>query len=227
MVENAGYTNEFDFIDATINTDPNALVDISDLYMYRMVIALDTDWFNMLSEAQQEEYARYLRVGGKLWVIGRRSFNTTNATGRQDYGDDMDALAYNYMNLNAAYLPAAGEPTLVEFLGATPTGDFNTEFPSVTLDSIKVAYTSAGPITYSQELFGVGHLLTRGGTETIYTFVSNDPYGSVYHGKPVAVRYDDGIFQTSYYDFPLYFLDASDAASIATSMLNWFDPRTP
>jgi hypothetical protein len=217
MVENAGFTSaDYDVFDTHVDT---FLVDKPDLYRYRMVIALDTDWNLMIPLEQQAAYTEYLGVGGKIWVIGRRSFETTAVSGRQDYPLDDDELPYLYLNLEASVLNRVADRDVVEFNGATP---LMAPLPILNIDTLRVSYTSWALNDYSEALFGIGSLIRFGGSETVYIFRSVDPNNATYHDFPVAVRYDAGTYKTSYFAFPLYFIEDAAAFQAAEVMLDWF-----
>jgi hypothetical protein len=217
MLLGAGITSDqYDFIDAT----PNAVVTVHDLYKYRLVIALDTDWTNLIPALQQEEYARYLDVGGQLWLTGRRSFNAQSGSGHGEFGDSSVELPFRYMNLDGNFLNTPSERDVTDFVGASP---LISGFPEISVDTIKVGYTSWGPYNYSQSLFGICYLIRQLDSETIYKFNAEDPFNSPYEAFPVAIRYDSGSFKTSYFAFPLYFCDLDDAIVVAQNMLDWYE----
>lgn len=217
MVENAGFTsNDYDWFDTHADT---ITVTKANLFNYRMVIVLDTDWNLMIPEDQQAEYSEYLTVGGKIWVIGRRSFETTSGSGRSDYPMSTNELAYVYMNLEASVLNRVVDRDVVEFNGAN---SLIASLPALEIDTLRVSYTSWVLNDYSVALFGIGSLIRFGDAETVYTFNSIDPDNSTYHEFPVAVRYDAGTFKTSYFAFPLYFMDEEASFQAADAMLSWF-----
>lgn len=213
MVMAAGFTsNDFDWIDGDAN-----FVARDTLYKYRMVMALDTDWRNMLSDDQQEEYGAYLEVGGKIWVIGRRSFDLIPSSSHIEYGTT--GLPFTYLNLDGAFLNATNDPNQVDFVGASP---ITAEFPELEVDTLRVSYTSWPLNHYAEALYGVGFLITLGECETVYLYDALEPSTSSYQDFPVAVRYDAGTYKTSYFAFPLYFIQDAGAFQAAEAMLNWF-----
>ena len=213
MVESAGYTED-DYNWFNGEADFAAL---DTLYKYRMVIALDTDWRNMILESQQNEYGDYLDVGGKIWVIGRRSFDLIPSSSTVAYG--MAGLPFVYMNLDGAYLNASNNPNRVDFTGASPLIG---TFPRLQVDTLRVSYTSWPANHYAEALFGVGFLIRLGQSEPIYTYNALEPLTSLYHDMPVAIRYDSGTYKTSYFAFPLYFIKDAGAFQAADLMLQWF-----
>ena len=226
LIEAAGYTT--DDYDIATYTEANANElepPKADLYNHELVIVLNTDWrrplINGPGKEQQRAYGKYLDVGGKLWIVGRRSFESQNTGGRLDFAlsDVNYPLAYPYMNLSAVFAQSGANFIQAEFSGATAVAE---GFPDVNVDTIKVAQTSTNNFRYSQGLIGVSFLIRLTESETIYRFSSLYPDTSHFHNFPVAIRYDKGTFKTSYFAFPLYFVRADQALAITQRMLDWF-----
>lgn len=215
----AGFTDaDYDWFDA--NDDAPVPVDISVLYNYKLVIATDIDYNNKISDAQQERYSRYLNVGGMMWIVGRRSFVSPSINGRSDYGvAGENILAYNYMDLSATYEASMALRDSAEFSGATP---IIAGFPFLEVDTLRVSYTSWPANHYAEALLGIGYSIRNPNSETVYRFRSINPYTSRFDGFPVATRYDSGVFKTSYFAFPLYFIKEQQAFQVVEEMTNWF-----
>lgn len=196
---------------------------IADLYMYRMVMVDDIDWNQDVNQSTQEPLARYLDVGGRLWVLGRMSFfNTSTYEGRYDYGANSttEPLPYTYIGLNAAVFPVYSFDN-AEFVGAQ---SINTAFPSLEVEPSRIAgltpYPPGGdPYT---ALPKVEYLIRTVNSETVYRFVSNNPDTSMFHGFPVAVRNETEVFKASYFSFPLFMIKTNQAQQVANTMLAWF-----
>jgi hypothetical protein len=191
------------------------------LYNFRMVIVDDLDW-NQNMNASEDELALYMNVGGKVWITGRFSFsNVPNQTGRVDYGptDENHPIAYTYMGLSAAFFPPA-ILDFAEFEGARPF-DQSMGLPDLHVDTLYIQALAGGPFDYA--LPRVEYLLRRAEAQTLYVFNSIDPSepGS-FEGFPVAVRFDSGVFKTSYFSFPIFFIQYDQASQIANQMLTWF-----
>lgn len=213
MVLAAGFTqNDFDWFDGEAE-----FVNRDTLYKYRMVMALDTDWRNQIPDDQQAEYAEYLDVGGKIWIIGRRSFDLIPASSSIEYG--ATGLPFSYINLDGAFLNASNDPNQVDFTGASP---LIADLPQLEVDTLRVSYTSWPLNNYAEALYGVGFLITLGECETIYLYDALEPSTSSYQDFPVAVRYDAGTYKTAYFAFPLYFIEDAAAFQAAETMLDWF-----
>jgi len=230
MIEDAGYgPDQYDIRNYTVGNSELA-VPIADLYNHEMVILLEDDINRPLIESsgqeQESAYGKYLAVGGKVWIIGRRSFDPTSGGGRADFGlTGGHSIAYNYFNLNAIYSHQLGSGTYsqAEFTGAT---SLITGFPDMNVDSMRVRQCDwvEGPTPhyFALGLPGVDYLLRRPGSETIYLFVSLTPDTSDFHNFPVAIRYDAGSYKTSYFCFPLYFMQYDQAVQVTQQMLTWF-----
>jgi len=210
------------------------------LYNYRMVIIDNIDWSGPIAQNPEGVFARYLDVGGKLWVNGRSCFATiSNEEGRLDYGpNDTHPLAYTYMDLSAAFYPD-GEKQIdsttwvfsAEFVGASPALQ---NFPILEIDTLKVFATSwahSDTVRYPgrkydfRALSKVEYLMRNFNSQTIYTFSAINPDTSNFHGFPVAIRNENAVFKTSYFSFPLFFIKYDQAKVVATDMIDWFLDR--
>ncbi len=228
VLNDAGFPN--DRWDWSGSTSP----PITTLYKYRMVIVSDIDYTGKLLGSQQEILAEYLNIGGKLWILGRQSFAmTSNTIGRVDYGpgDDLNPLAYTYMDLSAAYFPPGEDSTEIgwvhtsEFDGAIPLFG---NFPILEVDTVRTLGTSwEWPLNPDRSydfttLPRVEYLIRNPNSETIYTFDAINPDTSRFHGFPVAVRNQNAVFKTSYFSFSLFFIKYDQASLVANEMLTWF-----
>jgi hypothetical protein len=214
VLADAGFTeDQWDW------TDDQTLTH-SMLYNYRMVIVDDIDWNGNITGVE-DELSLYLDVGGKLWVTGRFSFsNVSNQTGRVDYGlDDEDhPLPYTYMGLSFAYFPPSSL-TFAEFKGAR---QIVTGFPNLSVDTLKIqGLHSPGDFDYA--LPRVEYLSKRIEAQTLFLFEAIDPYSpGTFHGFPVAIRNETATFKTSYFSFPLFFIQYNQASQVVDQMLTWF-----
>ena len=215
LMEDAGFTTEqWDWTSDT--TPPKSM-----LYNYRMVIVDDIDWnapiFNV-NDNPETVFARYLDVGGKIWVIGRFSFsNVANQDAPVNYPQENHPLAYTYLDLSTTIYPVANF-TFAEFVGAEPVS--GTGLPRIQVDTLKVQDLVG---TYTTAVPKVERLARENNSETIYTFVSAEP-GSpgTFHGFPVAIRKDNGVFKSSYFSFHLFFLPYNQASTIFNNMITWY-----
>ena len=204
----------------------------ADLYNHKLVIAVDGDWERPLlnaraaRQAQQDAYGLYLNVGGMLWLMGRRTFEGQELRmGRKDFGvnDDNNPLPYTYLNLSAEFAgPAPGAYRFAEFVGATA---IISGFPDLETDTLHVSQTSLGGYRYSRALLGVNYAIRMNESEPLYKYVAINPDTSQFHNFPVAIRYDSGSFKTSYFTFPLYFIQTDQAIEVTRQMLQWFFPN--
>jgi len=215
----AGYSqDDYDWFDA--NDEDPVLLDISVLYNYRLVIVSDIDYTVKLSTTQQEQYADYLNVGGMLWITGRRSFVSSSIDSLVEFGSTSeDILPYSYLDLSSTYEATLLLRDAAEFSGANP---IISGFPILEVDTLRVSYTSWPANHYAEALLGVGFSVRNENSETIYTYNSIFPNSSSFHGFPVATRYDSGVFKTSYFSFPLYFIKEPQAFLAMEEMLTWF-----
>lgn len=218
IIDSAGFSvDDYDWFDADDNNPQ--IADELDLFNYRMVIVLDTDMGTQVSTDQQDEYATYLDVGGMIWVIGRRSFMSPSQRGRVDFGpSEGDILPYQYLDMSAAFVSDLSNFE-AEFSGANP---IVTGFPALSVDTLRVSYTSWIRNHYAEALLGVDFTIRYSSSQTVYVFRSLYPDSSSFHGFPIAVRYDASVFKSSYFSFPLYFFDDASVAEVSRQMLGWF-----
>jgi len=215
LMADAGFTAEqWDW--TTDTTPPKSM-----LYNYRMVIVDDIDWngplFNV-NDNPETVLARYLDIGGKVWVIGRFSFS--NVPGQVDpvgYPHDNHPLAFAYLDLSTTFYPT-GDFSFSEFVGANAVA--GTGLPSVNIDTLKAQGLSG---SFSVAIPKIDRMARGNNSETIYTFVSVNPGApDTFHGFPVAIRKDNGIFKSSYFSFHLFFLPYGQASSIFNNMISWY-----
>lgn len=232
LTENGFAANDYDWVNfTTIGPYSEQSVSKASLYNHKLVIILDTDWTKALVESptikQESPYAAYMDIGGMVWLVGRRTFD--GATGGPiNFGPSGNhTIAYNYFNLSAEFSPPTTNYRQAEFAGANSLVD---GFPNLVIDTVRVSYCNwalavGGDTTYyrySQGLIGVDYLVRLGQSETIYKYSAINPDTSGFHNFPVAIRYDRGTYKTSYFCFPLYFIQQDQAMEVTRRMLNWF-----
>ncbi len=205
-------------------TDDSALPR-SLLYNYRMVIVDDIDW-NSGIEGIEGDLALYLNAGGKLWVTGRFCFsNVTNQGGRIDYGlnDLSHPLPYPYFGISFAYFP----PTDLYFSEFEGARRILTDVPNLSVDTLKIQGIHS-PGTFDYALPRVEYVSVISDVQTLYVFDSIEPDApGTFEGFPVAVRYETATFKTSYFSFPLFFIQYDQASEVAVLMLDWFFEDSP
>jgi hypothetical protein len=218
LIEDAGIpANKWDWFESV-----PIVPDISDLYLYRIVVVSDLDWNADVGTNIQEPIIDYLDVGGKFWVIGRFSFfNTSTSSGLYQYqGNAAEPLPFAYLGLDAAYYPPANF-TDAEFVGARVIQSANTGLSDLEIDTLKIQALN-GSFDYA---FPKVERLITGATDakSIYTFnaISPDSTGT-FHGFPVAVRLETSTFKSSYFSFPLYFIKYDQASDAFSRMIAWF-----
>jgi hypothetical protein len=206
-------SNKWDWFD-TIPT-------IEDLYLYRMVIIDDVDWYGEISQTTQEAFLNYLDIGGDMWIIGRKSFlNSASYDSLYIYEDNpvTEPLPFSYLGLEAGYFPPISAPA--EFIGANRYAGVNTAFPDISVDTLKIQGL-VGNFDYAMPQ--VEFSILTPGTEALYRFNAINP-GAIgtFHDFPVAVRRETDTYKTSYFSFPLFLMEYDGAAQIFNVMLDWF-----
>jgi len=199
----------------------DAVPDINSLYMYRLVLISDLDWNADISTNVQEPIIDYMNVGGKLWVTGRFSFyNTSTSAGLYEYlGNAAEPLPFTYLGLEAAYYPPYNL-TDAEFVGARENESANAGLPDLNVDTLKIQALNG---SFDYALPRVERLIITADAQTVYTFnaiLPNAP--NTFHGFPVGVRMEGPTFKSSYFCFPLFFIEYSQASESFNVMLDWF-----
>jgi len=246
LADSAGYgPADYDWADYTMG-NAELPVPMSDLYNHRLIIILDTDYSKALEEDvgkyQETSYKKYLDVGGKVWIIGRRTFDNLQG-GRQDMPTTgKHSIGFTHFDLSSIYSPRPSLVDYAEFVGAISA---NPDFPNLQLDTIRVAqlnwqtrqyvsldsshtpwdtvFTNYRYHTFSRALGGIDYLTRLSDSETIYKFNSLYADTSRYHYFPVAIRKEvAGSYKTSYFCFPLYFIKTDQAVAVTRNMLAWF-----
>ncbi len=234
LLDSAGYSpSEYDWY----STNGTLLVDKDILYNYRMVMAVNIDAFlatdpsgldtlyGPVSTDQRAFYKAYLNVGGMLWVVGRRSFENPLAGASSDGQVNFasTSLQHRYLDLISVNTPKRSEPLAAEFSGAI---SILPGFEDIYVDTLRVSYTSTASNHYAEALRGVETLVRgdspEGLSETIYLYRAINPDTSRYANLPAAIRFTTTGYKTSYFSFPLYFMEKSQAVAVTRRMLDWF-----
>ena len=198
---------------------------------------------------------RYLKVGGRVWMIGQNNFGVndipvptyiridpsnqsggfTQATGR---------LANYYFGVTGYFHPAFNTPNsrTDEMIAAEPYGT-HTELPRLELDSAKLSYykgisgLKAIPRASWESVWNANY------NERLYTFISFYPDTSKCHGRACASRaydpypwvfYENGQphilrWKTAEFSFPALAMKESQMLEMMKVMVSWFmsDEETP
>jgi hypothetical protein len=241
LIEAAGITpDQYDTVTYTRTDNFELPVQKSMLYNHRLVIINDIDITSPLANSnlheQEGPYSEYLAVGGMIWIVGRRSFDSA-IPGRQEFGLTGDhSIAFSYFNINAIFSPPLTNLFQAEFIGAS---SLVAGFPDLAVDTMKVRQSNwyqrssdqdPGPDTlyyyiphlFSNALPGVDFLLRQNNSEALYKYIAVNPDTSSFHNFPVAMRYNPGSYKTAYFSFPLYFIQYDQALQVTTNMLDWF-----
>jgi hypothetical protein len=227
MVENAGYSITI-YDTARLNTAPAPTPPVALLAKHRMLIIDDFESYKpemnagnnpTLSPAVRD----YLNIGGRVWVIGRRSFATNNLQAepnREDYG--AQSVAYQMFNLSAATYEAFYTDTaLARFTQFRSAKSLMPEFENIGVDSVKCSYLKHVGLCNVE-------VLERDSvySKSLFTFGSLNPDTSIFEDLPIAVKCQprSGIYKTAYFAFPLYFMDNSEGKvqHVFDVMLAWF-----
>ncbi|NIN01126.1 MAG: M20/M25/M40 family metallo-hydrolase [candidate division Zixibacteria bacterium] len=168
------------------------------------------------NDSTYQTLKKYLDHGGKVIIEGRRNLSR---------GDDGDwnlryfapgDVPYDYLKVRSAYVPPwVPDLRTEEFIGAFSQVP---GYSDLQADSLRVAQCACGLKTVGR-VPGVGYVDNLIAGEVIYTFNSAFP-NSDCQGKPVAFRYLGDDFKVIFFDFPLYFIQESQATALLHKALS-------
>jgi hypothetical protein len=219
----AGYS--FDYVDHSCPAScyPQNQINFWELARYSTVILHSEDFrgnqsMGALGDSTFLVLKEYLDHGGKVIIEGRRNLslgdNGSWVTREFDPGD----VPCNRFNIKSAIVPPWGlldEYRTEEFIGAHSQ---ISGYPHLEVDSLRVALVSGG-LELAGRIPGVGYIDSLMSGEVLYTFHS-DYDTSDSNGKPVAFRSLGENHQVIFFDFPLYFIQESQAAELLHKALS-------
>lgn len=241
------------------------------LSQYKLILLINHDLTDVTpTETTYSQLAKYLSVGGKMWLIGMNNFNVKNPFPAIK---DLESLyrrdpkwgffmGFNYCGVKEVYFshwvslgdsnkcpplsPSCEEVPHTEtwfeqrneeFIGADPLIG---GLPALQVDTVKIkaltAKKSGLSLIFHDKLPGVDYNTIRIGSppaEGLYLFKSYRGSASTFNGKPCALRFLGPLYQgvpiykTSEFTFPLYYIVESQAITVTSVMLQWFDLSTP
>jgi hypothetical protein len=197
------------------NCAPENQLHLKELGRYEAVIVHSEDHRGnrSLGDDGDSTYSvlkKYLIYGGKVIIEGRRNLSEGNDGDWEVREFSPGEVPYDYLQVESAYVPpwSPGNRT-EEFIGAFGR---ITGYPDLQVDSLRVAQSSYG-LELEGRVPGVGYIDSLMAGEVIYTFNSDyDTSGS--EDKPVAFRYTGGDHEVIFFDFPLYFIEESQAIQL-------------
>ena len=204
------------------NCSPQNQLRIRELVRYSPIIVYSEDnrgnrSLGASSDSSYLALKEYLNHGGKLIIEGRRNLSAGDDGQpelRQFFPGD---VPYDYLRVESAYVPL-WSPTSYrteEFIGAFSQV---AGYPDLQVDSLRVAHCS-GELELEGKVPGVGYIDSLMAGEVIYTFHSDYDTSSC-EAKPVAFRYLGDDWQVVYFDFPLYFIQESQATELLHKTLS-------
>ncbi|MCP4582625.1 MAG: T9SS type A sorting domain-containing protein [candidate division Zixibacteria bacterium] len=209
LLENSGYQY------AISNSRPDT---IADLTPYEIVV-----WCKEHLPAPSMTFlnydnliSSYLDGGGKLILNGSRlvaptlGFQGIRMFGSTDFQNE-------YLNLDGVEYPNL---FTTEFVGGQPTASF---FPGFDVDIDR-----ANRITFPDEnndgrLFGIGALIPRESSESIYAYESVNPDTSNFHDRPIAIIHHGENHIAAVLEFPLYYVEEPTSFEIFNNILQVFE----
>ncbi|MBD3169054.1 MAG: hypothetical protein GF307_06195 [candidate division Zixibacteria bacterium] len=225
-----------------VHNDSSATVERATLIEHPLILVLNDDWFEPIPQNISIWFQKYLGVGGQMMVTGRYCFRVGARTNYMDslyYGEagvgtgvvagnnQQGYLARDYFNLYYSIFPGWNFQNNLnhEMTGATSV---YSGLPNVSFDTTKVQQVVGTFYTVNTNyLPAVEKLVRNAESQTLYEFKSFQPEFSDFDGFPVANYYAPRImigenmrtaFKTSYFAFPLYYAEESQAIDVLTTM---------
>jgi hypothetical protein len=203
------------------NCIPENQIHLKELGRYEVVMVHSEDHRGNRSLGDNDDSTYsvlkdYLSYGGKVIIEGRRNLSEGN-DGDWDIREFSPGdVPYDYLKVESAYVPPwSPSNRSEEFIGASSQ---IISYPDLQVDSLRVAQCSYG-LELEGRVPGVGYIEGLMAGEVIYTFHSDyDTSGS--EDKPVAFRYTEGDHEVIFFDFPLYFIQASQATQLLHKALS-------
>ncbi len=244
MFADLGLDNEDITWRGGLNSQSATPPDVTELVKHEMLLILNDDWFAQVGDSSIVWYIEYLNVTGKVLVLGRHTFCTltrgsidplTEVIFGFDNGDNFAGnFAADYFDLYSATYPGftVGKYNQ-ELTGAISV---HSDFPDLSIDTLKAIEIAEGWYEENNKYLPAVELLARGAnSETIYNFQSYQPQISSFHGWPIATRAlitiggttvggmsERTAFQTSYFSFPLFYVEYDGAVEAMREMLEWY-----
>jgi hypothetical protein len=174
------------------------------------VVMWHSDVRGMMSEVSDTtEMRKYLDVGGNLWISGWKLLAFLSGGSASYYVFEENDFVNRYVGIDSARTTSATDR---DFIGAESLIE---DFPAIEVDS--------GKVFPFDGLFETEVLLPPFvGTDSLYAYVSSDSAGSEYHGLPVGMVSNSTEYGLVVTDFPLYFMDQTDAELLTAAVMALF-----
>jgi hypothetical protein len=221
-----GYTYTYADHSCPICSPPNQ-VGLNELGRYSVVIVHSEDHrgnrsMGVYGDSTYSVLKQYLSCGGKVIIEGRRNLSAGNDGDwdvRQFYPGDIPC---DYLKVKSAYVPP-WSPGIrsEEFIG---TYSQISGYPDLQVDTSRVTQCGSG-LEFGGKVPGVGYIDSLIDGEIIYTFHSAYDT-SASDGKPVAFRYLGDDYRVIFFDFPLYFIQETQATQLLHQALDDLEVST-
>jgi hypothetical protein len=163
-----------------------------------------------LAETDTTAMRKYLEGGGNLWLSGWQVLGSLTGESRPYFVFEESSFVSQYIGIDSALTTSTGDQ---DFIGAAGLLD---GFPDVYVDSAKVFPLGA---LYNTEVL----LPLFDETGPLYSYISSDSMSSEYHGSVVGAMGSSNDYGLVLTDFPLYFLDETDAGSLVDAVMELFE----
>jgi hypothetical protein len=181
---------------------------LSDLAPYSTIIWFAEDFAEFFAANHLVDFQRYLDGGGNLWLVGWKPI--AGLQGQELYPAEFDAgtFIYDYFKIGTADLSG----TTVPIAGVHG----NNGYPDLAVDPETIFIPSwNGLLRY------VEALTPTGDSEAIFTINAENDESS-FEGLVCGIRYLGDDFNTVFFGFPLFYMDHTQAQTVARMVLQDF-----
>ncbi|MFC1476045.1 hypothetical protein ACFLQW_03485 [Candidatus Zixiibacteriota bacterium] len=226
---------------------------IEQLARYALILIIDDDDVTIIPGEVQRSLARFMDIGGNVWIFGRNSFLAGERNPNQIVEPTVypaGTIAGSYFDVDEIYVPAWFETSIRpitetvfqfiegndDFIGALPTTEA-VGFPALNVDtSLTEDYfihpgvrSRANIENFRFKTIPDVNFLVRGTAAVpIYKYISRYAGTAYPHNKVCAVRYIgpsvfNPVFKTAWFSFSPYAIGYDEMVQVIDLMLVWFE----
>ncbi len=239
--------------------DPQQTIDIpiEKFCQYELVFYMDDDDATVIPTSVHSQLARYLNIGGKLWVFGRNCFLNNDDDPRNRISSPTvhpsGQFASFYTDVEEIYVPWFYKssfppegtqfiPGKDDFVGALPAEPFVGILPSLSVDTARTGqYLIPGvirdyynvPKGFRFKTIPATNFLVLGvNAEALYLYQSRYAGTAFPHEKVVAARNIgpsvlNPVFKTAWFGTSPYGFEYEPMIEVFRVMLDWFEEPLP
>ena len=207
------------------------------LSRYDLVIVLNVGGGSGLTEERWCRFEDYLKVGGRLWIMGMNNYGLGTIRARvflTGFMAKMGSMFGVIGGFNPGYSPSEAEVDWLDFIAAEPFGSW--DLPFLEMDTTKTKelegydpeneaknYPVSGIPHVSFEILSAWDFAGRSPLyRRLYSFVSRRGSKSDLEGMPCATTFIGPTYRTAEFTFPLHLMKDTGAQETFRRMVGWF-----